>query len=155
MKTMFQNGYWCWIPRLGYKRPFNTREENKGKPPIPDGRLSEIIKALFVKASETTVSKKYLAEYVNRLGFKEAYGVKANGKMVSRIISDTFYFGKMYAPKWKEYAWGKHKALIDETTWEKANINVFGRKRKYSHQDTAKYPLKGILMCSSCSHPLT
>lgn len=61
----------------------------------------------------------------------------------------------MYAPKWKEYAWGKHQPLIDQNTWERANVNVFGRKGKYKHQDNTLYPLKGVLNCANCSHPLT
>ena len=33
-------------------------------------------------------------------------------------------------PKWKEYAWGKHEPLIDEETWQKANLVLFGRNKK-------------------------
>jgi site-specific DNA recombinase len=155
MKTMFHNGYWCWKPPLGYKRPYNTKEENKGKLAIPNGRLSELIKLLFQKAAETPSSKKYLADYINRHGFKEAFGKKADGRIVSSIISDTFYFGKMYSKKWDEYAWGKHEPLLDEIIWNKAYVNVFNRSKKYSHQDSTLYPLKGPFICGNCAHALT
>ena len=155
MKTMFRNGLWCWKPRLGYKRPYKTKEENKGKPTIIDEQYSEILKALFNKAAETTVSKDYLAKYINGLGFKQIYGKEANGRLVGRIIGDTFYYGYMYAPKWKEYAWGKHKPLVDQNIWERANLNLFGRKRKYNHQDSNLFPLKGTLQCFNCLHPMT
>ncbi len=155
MQAMFRKGFWCWKPRMGYKRPFKTKEENKGKPMIFDGKLSEIIRALFIKAAEAPVSKKYLADYINKLGFKSAYGKEADGRTVSRILKDTFYYGYMYGKKWNEYAWGKHKSLTDQPTWERASLNVFGRKGKYKHQDSALYVLKGSLKCSSCDNPLT
>ncbi len=155
MQTMFRNGYWCWKPRMGYKRKYKTKEENKGIPAIPDEKLSEIIKVIFLKAAEVETSKKYLAEYANKLGFKQYYGKKADGRTISRLIKDTFYYGYMYAPKWKEYEWGKHKPLVSQEIWERANTNIFGRKRKYRRQDNINYPLKGNLKCSSCSHPLT
>lgn len=82
-------------------------------------------------------------------------GKKADGKLVARIISDTFYYGYMYAPKWKEYAWGKHEPLVDQSVWEQANLNVFGNKRSYQIQDNTLYPLKGMLLCINCSHPPT
>lgn len=155
MKTMFKSGLWCWKPRIGYKRPHKTREENKGKAVVPDGRLAEILQALFIKATEVPTSKKFLADYINNLGFETIYGSKADGRFVSRILKDTFYYGYMYAPKWKEYAWGKHKPLIDQNIWERANINVFGRKRKYKSQDSTIFVLKGLLNCQNCNHPLT
>lgn len=74
MKTMFKGGLWCWKPRIGYKRPYTTREENKGKPPVIDERLGDIVRLLFIKASEKISSKQYLANYINSLGFESIYG---------------------------------------------------------------------------------
>ena len=155
MQTMFRNGYWCWKPRIGYKRPYKTKEESKGKSIIIDKRLGEIIKAVFIKAAETQTSKNSLANYANSLGFKEIYGKEMDGRTIGRIICDTFYYGYMYVRKWKEYSWGKYEPIIRQDVWERANINVFGRMKKYKHQDNALYPLKGILSCSSCSRPMT
>lgn len=155
MITMFRNGLWCWKPPIGYKRPFKSKEENKGKPPIIDRQLGEVVKALFIKASENISSKKYLADYINKLGFKELFGKEADGKLVSTILHKTFYYGYMYGPKWKEFQWGKHLPLIDQETWEKAHMNVFGRKRKYNVQDSTIFPLKGLLLCAKCFHPMT
>lgn len=155
MQSMFRKGLWCWKPRIGYKRPYKTKEESKGKPVVFDGRLAEIIRLMFLKAAETTISKKALADHANRLGFKEIYGKEADGKLAASIISDTFYYGYMYAPKWQEYSWGKHEALVDQITSERANVNLFGRTKKYKHQDNNIYPLKGFLQCSGCSNPMT
>lgn len=155
MKTMFRKGLWCWKCRPGYKRKYKTKEENKGIPPAIDDSMAKYIKMLFDKASETTVGKQYLADYLNKAGFEGVYGIPADGRLVSRILQDTFYYGYMFAPKWKEYAWGKHEPITDQITWEKANVNVFGRKMKYKHQDNNLYPLKGFLLCSGCLGNMT
>ncbi len=155
MKTMFRKGYWCWKPRMGYKRPFRTKEENKGKSIIIDRKLGEIIKAIFLKATDAPISKNLLANYANSLGFKQAYGKDADGRTIARLISDSYYYGYMYVKKWNEYAWGKYEPLVSKDIWERANINVFGRMKKYKHQDSTLYPLKGLLNCSNCLHPMT
>lgn len=152
MQTMFRKGIWCWKPPIGYIRPAGTKEEIKGKPPIIKPKLDEMIRLLYIKASEGKYSKKYLAGYLNSLGFKDCYGKEADGKLITHIIQNSFYYGYMYAPKWKEYSWGHHKAIIDQSTWDKANINTFGMKRKYSLQDSNIYLLKGLLKCATCNH---
>ncbi len=155
MQTMFRNGLWPWKPHIGYKRPFTTREQNKGKPPILDKKLSKMLRTMFIEASKLPTSKKNLAKYLNSLGFEQVYGRPATGKLITHIISDTFYYGYMYAPKWKEYAEGLHTALIDKNTWERAYMNVFQSKRKYKTQDSKLYPLKETLRCSSCLKVMT
>lgn len=155
MKTMFKNGLWCWKPPVGYTRPKGSREETKGKPPILDTNLSKIVSAMFLKASESPCSKKYLADYMNQLGWKQFYGKKADGKLVAQIVRNSFYYKYMFAPKWNEYQWGEHEALTDKLIWDKANVNVFGRKRKLNAQDSTIFPLKGSLNCATCGHPMT
>ncbi len=155
MQTMFRNGLWCWKLPIGYMRPKGEKKDIKGKSPILDTRLSEMITLLFEKASESKYSKKYLSVYLNSIGFKQAYGKEANGKLITSILSNTFYYGYMYAQEWNEYSWGKHQPIVSQEVWENANVNTFGRKRKYTLQDSLTFPLKGILRCGSCNHPQT
>ncbi len=114
-----------------------------------------MIKLLFQKASEAKYSKKVLADYLNGLGFEKEYGKPADGKLVTHILKNPFYYGTMYASKWKEYAKGEHTSLVEQGVWELANMNTFGNKRKNKQQDSAIYPLKELLLCNTCQHPLT
>ena len=57
MMALFRKGVWCWACPVGYKRPFHSREENKGKAPIPDDKLRSIIKTLFENAVKKLYSK--------------------------------------------------------------------------------------------------
>ena len=92
---------------------------------------------------------------MNSLGFKQGYGKQADGKLITHILKNSFYCGKMYANKWDEYRVGKHQPIIDEATWERAYMNTFGTKRKNKTQDSSEYPLKGILFCGNCNRPQT
>ena len=155
MQTLFRNGVWCWRPPLGYLRPKGSREERKGKPPIIDERFAKMLLLLFKKSAKMVYTKRYLADYLNSLGFKQSYGKEADGKLITHILKNTFYYGEMYSPKWKERVLGKHKPIIDQRTWELANMNTFKSKRKYNIQDSAIFPLKGLLKCSSCGDSQT
>ncbi len=154
MKTMFRNGLWPWKVPPGYKRPFKTKEESKGKPAIIDPDIGPILHELFVEASKGIFSRKQLAEKTNLLGYADFKGRKINEKVIVDILSDTFYHGLMHAPRWDEYAVGLHEPLIDELTWKKAYASVI-KKRKYMYQDTVDYPLKGTIKCELCDHFMT
>lgn len=155
MQTMFRKGLWPWKPPVGYTRPRGDKDFRKGKPAIFDEKINELIKLLFIKASEAKYSKKVLADYLNGLGFEKGYGKPADGKLVTHIVKNPFYYGMMYADKWKEYGQGIHEKLVAQETWDRANMNTFGTKRKYNTQDSTIYPLKGLLLCNNCDHPLT
>ena len=155
MRTMFRKGLWYSKPPIGYTRIIGSRDEKRGKPPIIDGNLGPMVKCLFEKAASGYFTKKHLADYLNSLGFKQFYGNNADGELVKKILSNTFYYGYMYATKWNEHQWGQHPKLVEEELWEKAYYNTVDKKRKFKHQDSNIYPLKGILRCATCNHPMT
>ncbi len=155
MIALFRKGIWHSRCPVGYKRPFNTKEENKGKPPIKIPELEEIIIQLFQRAAKGIYSRQKLADYMNNKGFREYAGSKSTAKIVERIVKNSFYFGNMYSKKWNEFSWGKHEPMIDEDTWCRANLALFGSNRKYKIQDNSLFPLKGLLKCEICSHEMT
>ena len=154
MKTMFRNGLWPWRVPPGYKRPFKTKEESKGKQAIIDPLVGPILHDLFVEAAKGIFSRKQLAKKVNLLGYASFTGKEINEKVIVDVLSNSFYYGLMYAKKWDEYATGLHESLIDELTWKKAYASVI-KKRKYMYQDATDYPLKGTIKCELCGHFMT
>lgn len=155
LKTMFNDGRWCWKPPIGYKRPSGSKEEKRGMVCEIDNNLGPIVKTIFLEASRGTKKKVELAKIANALGFSKYNGKEADCNLISKIVKKTFYYGYMYAPKWKTYAWGKHEPIIDEDTWRKANTNLFGKRSVYQFQDLEIYPLKGTIKCGTCGHPFT
>lgn len=155
MQSSFRKGLWPFKCPIGYKRPFPTKEESKGLPPIKDPHLAPIIQKLFKDASTGIYNKAQLARMMNLSGFREYYRASASHKVVDDILKRTFYYGNMYASKWDEYVIGKHEPLIDKLTWDKAYQLVILKKNKYHFQDEDLYPLKGSLKCAECGKPLT
>ena len=155
MHTMFLNGVWPFKCPKGYYRPGNDRHEKRGQVPKIDNRTNEIIKSLIIKASNGYYTQASLADFLNSLDYKNLFGKEADGETVKEILSNPFYYGYMYAKKWNEYQWGKHEKLVDQETWEKAYYNTLGKKRMLKHQDSSIFPLKGILRCAVCNHPMT
>lgn len=155
MKEVFRKGLWPFKCPVGYKRQFNTKEENKGIPSIKDPFLAPIIERMFEKAAQGIYSKSQLARVMNVEGFGEHYRVKADHKIVKSILEKTFYFGKMYAKKWDEYATGLHQPITDEITWQRAYHYLILKKKNYKYQDETLYPLKGVLKCEYCKYPMT
>jgi site-specific DNA recombinase len=155
MKALFRKGIWCWKPPIGYKRPYLTKEDNKGKCPIIHPQLGPIVATFFDNAATGLYSRNQLAEMMNIQGFDIHFGKKANAKTVTKIAEKTFYYGVMYSEKWDEYITGLHKPLTDELTWNKAYSVIFGNKRKHSIQDSNLFPLKGLIRCHICGSKMT
>ncbi len=155
MQSSFRKGLWPFKCPIGYKRPFKTKEESKGLPPIQDKYLAPIIAKMFKDASTGIYNKAQLARIMNLNGFKDHYRAEASHKIVDDTLRRTFYYGNMYASKWDEYAIGRHEPLIDKLTWDKAYQLVIMKKNKYQFQDEDLYPLKGSLKCAECGKALT
>lgn len=153
-KTMFNDGYWCWKPPIGYRRPYGMKSDRKGKACIIDENIGPLVKILFEEGAKGIQTKQALANYINSLGFEKYHGKKADVNLVSKIVTKTFYYGLMYAPKWKKYQIGLHQPLISEDVWQKANKNLFGRKANIIN-DIKLFPLKGLIYCSTCGGRLT
>ena len=155
MLNAFRRGAWPFKCPIGYKRPYKTKEENKGKTIIQDPAIAPIVRNMFINAAKGIYSKSQLARMMNLEGFEKAYGKAMDHKTVDKMIQNSFYFGKMYARKWNEYAAGNHEPLIDQATWETAYKAVTHKRSQFKFQDVSLYPLKGYLVCSECGSPMT
>ncbi|PIS09262.1 hypothetical protein COT75_02390 [Candidatus Beckwithbacteria bacterium CG10_big_fil_rev_8_21_14_0_10_34_10] len=155
MLACFRKGFWPFKCPIGYQRKYQTKEQNKGLPPIKEPNLAPIIERMFHKAKSGIYNKTQLAKIMNGEGFGDYYKSKASHKIVDKILKRTFYYGYMYSPKWNEYSWGEHKPLIDESTWNRAYQAVIMKKKNYTYQDDELYPLKGILRCEKCGGLMT
>lgn len=155
MQAVFRDGLWPFKAPVGYKRRYKTKEENKGLTVIPDFNLAPIITNMFRNAAKGIYTKAQLARIMNDEGFGEYYHTKADHKIVRNILEKSFYYGRSYAPKWKEYADGQHKPLTDEETWKKAYHYLILKKKNFVYQDVEQYPLKGALKCDYCLYLMT
>jgi DNA invertase Pin-like site-specific DNA recombinase len=155
MQAVFRKGLWPFKPPIGYKRKFKNKEENRGIPPIQDPNLAPILKEMFEKAATGIYSKSQLARIMKLAGFKDFYQGKVDHKLVDNILRKTYYYGYMYSKKWDEFVWGNHEPITNKPMWERAYNKVILKKKNYSYQDDALYPLKGIIKCAICRKNMT
>lgn len=155
MQAVFRDGLWPFKCPIGYRRQFKTKEENKGLVVVPHSDLAPIVKNMFKNAATGLFTKSQLAKMMNAEGFGNHYHTSADHKIVRNMLSKSFYYSNNYAPKWDEYAEGKQEPLTDRITWEKSYNYLILKKKNYHFQDEALYPLKGVLSCEYCNHPLT
>ena len=155
MQSVFNSGLWPHKCPIGYKRKYSDSKKNKGLPPVIDPVLAPIVKTMFERAAKGIYSKSHLARLMNAEGFSDIYEAKATHKIVAQILRNSFYYGKMYSRKRKEYSDGKHDPLVDELTWQKAYHYLILKKKSHKFQDASQYPLKGFLKCENCNHPMT
>lgn len=155
MQALYRKGIWCWACPVGYKRPYGSKEQNKGKAPVPINGLKEILQIFFQEAATGLYTKQQLADLINAKGFERYTSHSAEIKTVVRIAKNTFYYGKMYNKKWDEYVVGQHEPIVSEELWTRAHNAIFEVKIKYSNQPSDIYPLKGTVKCDFCGKFMT
>lgn len=52
MQSLYRKGIWCWACPVGYMRPYHSKEENKGKAPIPPYLNYEQLSMLYSKMQQ-------------------------------------------------------------------------------------------------------
>jgi len=60
MQAAFRKGLWPFKVPVGYKRKYNTKEQNKGIPPLPHPDLAPIITKMFQDAATGIYGKSQL-----------------------------------------------------------------------------------------------
>ncbi|MDR0858905.1 MAG: recombinase family protein [Oscillospiraceae bacterium] len=118
-----------------------------------------------------------IADKLNALGYKPHRVSKFSRTSVGQILRNPTYIGKI---AWNRHSYkqaktiggartrtqnpeaewllfdGLHEAIIDEQTFNKANLILAGRYHPpYRKPDEIKNPLSGILICSKCGRNMT
>lgn len=160
-----QGGYQGRMP-LGYQK-------NGNNTPTIIYEESLLVKRIFQMYLDNNGSPSDIAIILNKEGIRNKQGHTFDAKKINYIITNPFYIGKV---RWNYYnndtkrfnpskdviiADGKHDAIIDIDTWEKAQTLYQFNKEKFkargNRRGTAgmKHWLSGTLRCSECGGPMT
>lgn len=92
---------------------------------------------------------------MNRKGYRTRTGKKIGTSNVEIILKNSFYYGLMKA--FDLEIWGKHKPLISQQLWYKAQAVTKERSRNSSTKTIIHplYPLRVFVTCTECSRGLT
>ena len=152
-----QNGYWVFHAPLGYRY---AKAPGGGKQLHVDEPLATIIREALegfsVGRFQTKAQVKRFLE--KKPEFPKSYrGTEVHFDKVSRLLTNPLYAGYLEFPKWKiPLTKANHEPLISYATFQLIQERLKERSvspaRKGINED---FPLRGFLICESCSHPLT
>lgn len=168
MKSLEEGNYIASIAPFGYVK--------KGKTIIIDDKQSDVVKLIFDLYVNKNLGDAKIASYLKNSNIPNANKNFAWDKTTIRtILKNPVYTGKVVWGKrrfkydkignktskvqdidnWKIYE-GKHEAIIDEETFEKAQLIAQKRYHPRLHNDKKlRNPLAGIIKCGSCGSTMT
>lgn len=148
MKARALKGLWPGIAPWGY---VNTKDTVGGKIIAPHPERAPVVKMLFQAHATGKYSFKELAGLANKAGQKSRHGLKMTKQLVSKIIKNPIYCGRIVIHKFEVDVEGSHTPIVSVELFEEANSSkrgVAGRKLA-RNRDSPTYPLRGI-KCVGC-----
>lgn len=138
----------CYISNapLGYK---NVMRDKKATLEIVE-KDAEYIKMIFDKYVNEGKGSEIIAQEMTAMGVKGKRGNALGRTTVRTIISNPVYIGKVAWHKPEIYVDGLHEPIIDNETFEKAQIIRTGRGHPPSNKGIIENPLAGLAFCSNC-----
>lgn len=156
-KARIINGYWVFRAPIGYK--YVPNRNGGGKIMALDEPAATIIAEAFEGfASGRFESQSDVAYFLRKSGL---FPLDNNGNMhlmrVKDILTHIIYTGFLYYPDWGiALREGKHPAIISMKTYEKVQERLGLRaKAPYRKDITDDFPLRGFVLCSGCTKPMT
>ncbi len=153
MKARCLKGYCSGVAPWGY---INTKDNVGTKIIAPHPDKAPIIKMMFQSYASGKYSFKEIAKMVNKTGSKSRYGVKFNKQLVSKIIKNPIYYGRIAVAKFNVDIQGNHEPIITKELFDEANSGKRSSKssKLARNRDSPDYPLRGI-KCSGCGKSIS
>lgn len=136
---------------------------------------AEIVRLIFKLYTEEWLTPYFIAQRLNEMGVKAPRKDKWAKDTIRKMLENDHYVGRVVFNKIKEtpvlengevikrrltqpeeeriVAEGKHQAIIDLATWEKARSRIAGNP-KINYGKVISNPLAGILRCSKCGRAM-
>jgi hypothetical protein len=157
MQAHTRKGYWLFYPPAGYKY-----EEVEGGVSrlVRDEPLASIVKHVFESYASGAFETQ--AEIVRYLESQPAWSKGRKSKVVhweqvARMLTRPLYAGLITVPKWDIHMiQGVHEPLVSVETWQAVQNRRLGVAKAPARKDlNGDFPLRGFVLCSCCSEPLT
>ena len=149
-----QEGYF-----IGASLPFgyNKKRIDKGNVLFPNEK-AEIVKLIYNKYVYEDYNVSSIHEYLLRNKIKSPTGNDSwSNSSILKILKSKTYLGYIATntkPNRDNAIWvkGKHEAIIDADTFEKAQIKIKENDPKIPRALAIKNPLVGLVVCPKCGH---
>lgn len=149
-----QGLYNASIMPIGYDHSGDAK-----KPAIINKKDAKIIRLAFENYASGRFSDIAIADLLNQKGYRNRAGARFSKDLVSEIITNPFYMGKVTYRKDEsevEIFDGQHEAIVSEELWEKCQA-VRASRRTLSRavqKNYRNYLLSNIALCDVCGRTL-
>ena len=138
---------------VGCVTPFGYSKEKQGKGfvLIPDNN-AEIVQLIFNKYVHEDWSLSQVRDFLNNNGMKPLKAKNWSNERLRHLLKNKVYLGLIgfEIKKNPTYFEGKHVAIIDEKTFEKATDKLSVNAPKMRLDRTLKNPFSSVMFCSKC-----
>lgn len=161
---------------IGQYAPFGYDKVKKGKDhTLEPNEDADIVRMIFDWYVNENLTRLQIARKLNDMGVKPARGDQWPKDSVRHILNNPHYIGKVIFNRIKKVPVmengvirkkritqpeeqvilvdGKHQAIIDQDTWEKAQAKISEAPRVKKDREL-KNPLAGVLFCSKCGRAM-
>ena len=148
MKKRFESGRTSSTAHAGYKKAIVDGKSLE----VPDQERFELMQRTWKKIAYEQMTLGQAQMYLNSSHLFKPFSRQA----ISEIFANTFYIGILQSRKYGT-AKGLHQPMIDEDVFYRARAAITGRTQQKKKRILLRdeLPLKGILLCPSCSIVLT
>lgn len=158
MRSLAMQGYWQHHPLLGYESTKIDNEFGKKRPTMRLNIVADKVRMVLERYSVGDMTKAELTRYAKDVGLRSRNGNVLTEEDINRLLKHPAYAGYVIDKLTNyERVPGKHPAIISVEIFERNQRFLYGKnaRRGERHDSRNKdYPLRGLLLCMSCSKPL-
>src|SRR5271165_6385680 len=151
MKAILASGRWAWKGPLGL---VNGRANEPTL--VHDAERAPLIAKLYEKIAEGYTLERAV-RWVNTNGLRTSTGNRLSTSTASRLLRNPLYKGSIEYLKWGVSIDDAFPSIVSSQLWAKVQNVLSGRAiTAVPHtQANPAFPLKGVIMCSTCGKPAT
>ena len=158
MTALAHQGYWQHPPIVGYETHKIPNDIGKLRPTLKPSSMAPKVTDVLERFSQGDITKAELARYAASIGLRSRYGKKLSEDRIRKLIENPVYAGYVVDNFTKgELVEGKHEPLISRETYELNQTLLHGKQKRDGEihlKFNPDYPLKGLIFCSHCKHPM-
>jgi len=147
MMERLKQGVWVFRAPIGYHRPFSKSNI------VPDPDTAPFIRLAFEEYAKGGYTYDSLAKLLAKRGLRGPKGKKLLFQQAEKMLRNPLYCGIM-SGLGMQYQ-GAYEPIISETLFQQCQPGFKSSHSKHRNSKNPNFPLRGLLICGHCNHPIT
>jgi site-specific DNA recombinase len=153
LQQKIREGLFPWKAPLGY---LPTKTGKKTIPDRPDPRRFEPLKTAWQLFASGAYAKADIVRLLENAGVLAYRGKAVSAQAIDHIFSNPYYAGVLRDPWTGAEYQGRHVPMVSRQDFAKVQQIIAMRNNSQPHhRATEEFPLRGLVRCPACQHPLT